>query len=50
MKEALQQPLEVDGLDDETQCRTDSIDIFIHDSLNDSCLASIVEAANAKVS
>lgn len=38
-----QSPLEVNCFDDESQSRADSIDILIHDSLDNSRLSSIVE-------
>lgn len=38
-----QSPLEVNCFDDESQSRADSIDILIHDSLDNSRLSSVVE-------
>lgn len=37
-------PFIIDSFDDETQGRTDAVDIFTHDFLNDSRFASIVKA------
>lgn len=36
-------PFEIDCLDDEAQCRTDSTDILVHDSFDNGCFACIVE-------
>lgn len=39
-------PLEIDGLDNETQSWTNSADILIHDSFHDGCLAGIIKASD----
>lgn len=40
-------PLKVDRFDYEAQCRAHSINVFLHDSLNNRRLAGIVEATAA---
>ncbi len=37
-------PFIINGFDNEAKCRTDGIDILIHDSLHDGSLAGIVKA------
>lgn len=38
-------PLEINRLDDEAQCRTDSVDILLHDSFDDGRFSSIVKSS-----
>ncbi len=42
-------PVIINGLDDETESRTDGIDIFIHDSLHYRRLAGIVQTSKASL-
>ena len=41
---ALNIPFEVDSLDDETKRRAHRVDVLVQDFLNNSCLASVVQA------
>ena len=38
-------PIIINSLDNKTQCWADTIDVFIHNPLDNSCLPSIVQAA-----
>lgn len=38
-------PFIINGLDNEAKCRTDGIDILVHDPLYDGCLACVVKAS-----